>query len=232
MNQNTRQRIVGTLVLVVAALILLPIIFDGEGSYQPPVQTHIPPTPPQPQVERELPQRPVITADIENSRRAADPADSVDVADDAPQQAPEVAVTASDRQPEPSAATPSSSAPPSSETSASPAAPSAPAEPTEPAQVVAEPAPTPPSLDAQGLPEAWSVRLGAFASTSNATNLVARLQEAGHRAYTRQVDSSQGVLTAVFVGPLVDRAAAGQMMESLRQEFQLNGLIVRYEIEE
>ena len=82
------------------------------------------------------------------------------------------------------------------------------------------------------MPEAWSVRLGAFASTTNATNLVARLQEAGHRAYTRQVDSSQGVLTAVFVGPLVDRAAAQQMMESLRQDFQLNGLIVRYEIEE
>lgn len=217
MNQNTRQRIVGTLVLVVAALVLLPVIFDGDGSYQPPVQTSIPPTPPQPQVARELPQRPVITADTDDIRvlpgTPDEPATPEPVADDLPP-------------PIPAAPTPP-------RTAATPAEPAAPA----PAAAAAAPAttpvpPAPPSLDASGLPEAWSVRLGAFASTTNATNLVARLQEAGHRAYTRQVDSSQGVLTAVFVGPLVDRAAAQQMMESLRQDFQLNGLIVRYEIEE
>lgn len=215
MNQNTRQRIVGTLVLVVAALVLLPVIFDGDGSYQPPVQTSIPPTPPQPQVARELPQRPVITADTDDIRVLPGGPDE-----------PEVPEPVADDLP------PATPAAPRPQATAS-----TPTEPAAPAPAAAAPAatpvpPTPPSLDASGLPEAWSVRLGAFASTTNATNLVARLQDAGHRAYTRQVDSSQGVLTAVFVGPLVDRAAAQQMMESLRQDFQLNGLIVRYEIEE
>ena len=75
------------------------------------------------------------------------------------------------------------------------------------------------------------MRLGSFSSADNASNLVTRLQAAGHRAYTRRVESSQGVLTAVFVGPQVDRTAAQNLMERLRQDFQLNGMIVRYEIE-
>lgn len=221
MNQNTRQRIVGTLVLVVAALVLLPVIFDGDGSYQPPVQTRIPPTPPQPQVEREFPQRPVITADTDAIRVLPESTEPLEdtpepIADDLPPSA--TPATAAAERP----STPPEPAPEPEPVPEPPAAPS----------VAAEPAPEPPALDPSGLPQGWSVRLGAFASTSNATNLVARLQEAGHRAYTRQVDSSQGVLTAVFVGPLVDRAAAQQMMENMRQEFQLNGLIVRYEIEE
>src|SRR5690606_1930960 len=88
------------------------------------------------------------------------------------------------------------------------------------------------ALDVQGLPESWSVRLASFSNTANASALVTRLQEAGHRAYTRRVESSQGVLTAVFVGPLVDRGAAQILLDRLRQDFQLSGMIVRYEIEQ
>lgn len=87
-------------------------------------------------------------------------------------------------------------------------------------------------LDVNGLPEGWSVRLGSFSNTDNANNLLSRLREAGHRAYTRRVESSQGMLTAVFVGPLVDRSAAQSLLERLRREFELSGMIVRYEIEE
>ena len=89
-----------------------------------------------------------------------------------------------------------------------------------------------PALDNQGLPQGFSVRLGSFGNASNASNLVTRLQDAGHRAYTRRIDSSQGELTAVFVGPVVDRAAANILLENLRRDFELNGMIVRYEIEE
>ena len=45
------------------------------------------------------------------------------------------------------------------------------------------------------------------------------------------MDSSQGILTGVFVGPVVDRNTAATLLEQLRQDFELNGLIVRYEIE-
>ena len=231
MNQNTRQRIVGTLVLVVAALVLLPVIFDGEGSYQTPVQTQIPPTPPQPQVARELPQRPVITADTDDILISPDQAGAEQDADVPEPTADDLPPTAERAAPDRIGDVPPTPVAEQDARGRAGGTPSTPVvEPDTPAAAAAEPV-APPSLDQQGLPQAWSVRLGAFASTTNATNLVARLQEAGHRAYTRQVDSSQGVLTAVFVGPLIDRPAAQQLLEQMRQDYQLSGLVVRYQIE-
>lgn len=222
MNQNTRQRITGTIVLAITALVLLPIIFDGEGSYQAPLQTDIPARPVQPEASRSMPQRPVITADSDAIRIRPESTDPVPV-------------PSGQTQADASAQDGADTAPPASSSSveSSPAqvadTPSAPASAPTAQATTGQSAP---ALDPRGLPEAWSVRLGSFSNTSNANNLVTRLQQAGHRAYTRQVNSSQGVLTAVFVGPLVDRASAQTLMESLRQDFQLNGLIVRYEIEE
>jgi len=223
LNQNTRQRITGTIVLAVTALVLLPIIFDGEGSYQAPLQTEIPARPVQPEASRSMPQRPVITADTDAIRLRPESTDPIPVPVTEQDQADASAGETTDTAPATQTTAPSTAVPPATSTPAtSPAA-------TSPSAIAQ---PVAPALDPRGLPEAWSVRLGSFSSTSNASNLVTRLQQAGHRAYTRQVNSSQGVLTAVFVGPLVDRASAQTLMESLRQDFQLNGLIVRYEIEE
>lgn len=217
MNQTTRQRITGSLVLAITALILLPVIFDGDGSYQPAVQVDIPARPQQPAPNQADPQRPVITADsdairirpespvtaIANNTPSGQSAQTVQTAPPAGADAQSVAVT------QPVAAAP-----------------------VVASTVAAAATSTPPaSLDAQGLPEGWSVRLGSFSNADNASALVTRLQAAGHRAYTRRVDSSQGVLTAVFVGPLVSRTAAQTLLERLRQDFQLNGMIVRYEID-
>jgi DedD protein len=221
LNQNIRQRITGTIVLAITALILLPVIFDGQGSYQEPLQTDIPARPVQPEAARSMPQRPVITADTDAIRIRPESTEAVPVA-----------VTAADDDTDVSSGTSSAT---SSETPVTAVAADTPesavTQSTQPATpVMAQP--VAPTLDARGLPEAWSVRLGAFSNASNASNLVSNLQQAGHRAYSRQVNSSQGLLTVVFVGPLVDRAAAQTLMESLRVDFQLNGLIVRYEIEE
>lgn len=224
MNQNTRQRIIGTLVLAVAALVLLPAIFDGEGSYQTPLQTRIPETPQRPEPARSMPERPVITADSDAIRiRPETQPDSsrtdTDLTDPAPADA---AATDAGINDDPQSEVAVSAAPSSA---APPAASATPAAADDNRNVTA-------ALDPRGLPEAWSVRLGSFSNQTNATNLVTRLQGDGHRAYTRRLDSSQGPLTAVFVGPLVDRAAAQTLLEQLRQNYQLSGLVVRYQIEE
>lgn len=223
MNQNIRQRMTGTIVLAITALILLPVIFDGQGSYQLPLQTDIPARPVQPEAARSMPQRPVITADTDAIRIRPESTEAVPVAATAADGTDVSSATSSETSSETSVtavtAVAADTPEPAVTQSAQPATP-----------VVAQP--VAPALDARGLPEAWSVRLGSFSNASNASNLVSNLQQAGHRAYSRQVNSSQGVLTAVFVGPLVDRATAQTLMESLRVDFQLNGLIVRYEIEE
>ena len=209
MKQGTKQRIVGSVVLLSLALIFLPIVFDGEGSYQPPVTSRIPEAP----VVREMPEpapvRPQIIADsdailleetpaADNGNDSAEPAPTGDVesvtqnAQEDETAAPDVAVveSAPDR---------------ADETSV---------------------------LDETGLPRGWSVRLGALSDNDNASNLVARLQESGYKAYSRRRDGSQGQLTVVYVGPWLDRAQAEDYLGRLQDEFQLAGMVERYEIEQ
>ena len=237
MNQNTRQRLIGTLVLGLLALILLPMIFDGEGSYQPPLQTNIPAEPARPDVTREMPTRPVITADTDaiRIRPQTEPEQEPAQATDEPASASEQTEAGTDNaglaqaDSDSTASDTADAAPQTAE--AAPETAQAAAETTQatPADQQAE---VTSALDYRGLPEAWSVRLASFSSQANASNLLNRLVGDGHRAYTRQIDSSQGPLTAVFVGPLVDRAAAQSLLEMLRSDYELNGLVVRYQIEE
>jgi DedD protein len=210
LDQNTKQRIVGSLVIVAAAVILLSALFDGQGSYNLPLESRIPQPVAFPKPPSIVPDRPVVIADTDAIR--------VDTSSTTPLQIEaqivEPAVTSGGT----AAIAPDSSAISASVNEQPPVA--------TVAQVEA------PKLDGVGLPEGWSVRLGSFSSQANARSLVERLQARGHRAYTRAVTSDQGTLTAVFVGPGVDRAAVQQLQRQLLDEFQLSGIVVRYEIEE
>ena len=89
-----------------------------------------------------------------------------------------------------------------------------------------------PILNSAGLPNGWSIRLGSFSEASNATNLLQRLQSAGYKAYTRDIDSEQAELTGVFVGPWLERALVNDYIDQLRDEFQLEGMVVRYQLKQ
>ncbi|MDA1370095.1 MAG: SPOR domain-containing protein [Proteobacteria bacterium] len=196
MKQGTKQRIVGTVVLLALALIFLPIVFDGQGSYQNQMTSRIPEAPivtilPEPQQFR-----PLIIADAEPVAPDSDPAPAVETAQ---------AIV-------PAAQTDSSVVEVST---------SVPAFTREI-----------PSLDRRGLPQGWSVRLGSFADAANANNLLQRLQAAGYKAYARSINSQQGTLTAVYVGPWLERMLVDDYQQRLQDEFQLAGMVVRYEVEQ
>jgi DedD protein len=87
-----------------------------------------------------------------------------------------------------------------------------------------------PMLDARGLPQAWSVRLGLFADAENAQNLLNRLLSQEYRAYIEQVARDQGVLSAVFVGPVLTRDEADVLQRDLVETFELEGIIVDFGI--
>ncbi|NKB31843.1 MAG: hypothetical protein GKR91_01955 [Pseudomonadales bacterium] len=188
MNQGTKQRIVGTVVLLALALIFLPIIFDGQGSYQTQLSSRVPAEPIIPILPEPTQDRPVIVADsIE-----ADPEESAEAAIPEETNEDTVQVTTS--------------------------------EPAFTREI--------PQLDAAGLPQGWSVRLGSFAQEENANNLMDRLQASGYKAYTRNIRNTQGSLTSVFVGPWLDRNLVDQYKEELQDQFRLAGDIVRFEIEQ
>ena len=202
MNQGAKQRIVGTVVLLALALIFLPIIFDGEGSYQAPVSSRIPDTP----IISILPEptqlRPVIIGNVETIE-------------------PEVAATVSlieevtELVEEPSVVIATAESVRDVEI-------------TESAPVFSREVM---QLSDAGLPQGWVVRLGSFSDSENASNLVTRLQDAGYKAYSRVMRSSQEALTGVFVGPWLDRGQVNEYQQKLQEEFSLAGLVVRYELE-
>ena len=240
MNQGTKQRIVGTVVLLALALIFLPIIFDGEGSYQAPLSSRIP----EPPVITLLPEpetvRPVIaigndavTVIADTSLNPAPTSIETEAVTDA------VSGTAPEAN-QPVVAVESSLSTTTESTTTEIAANTA-------EQIVAQQAvgdeiaevinsgPAAareiPTLDANGLPQGWSVRLGSFADERNANNLMQRLLASGYRAYTRQTASNGTRMTAVYVGPWLEQDSVRQYQQQLQEEFQLSGLVVRYEVE-
>ena len=209
MQQDTKQRIVGTVVLLACCMIFLPIVFDGEGSYEPALTSRIP-DPPQITILPEPKQtRPVIIADSD---------------------IPAVAPSATD-------VDQTVSAKHASDTGADTALNIA-QEDTDTVPKISESVPartghdgTLPQLGVDGLPTGWSVRLGLFSNADNAAVLLERLQNAGYRAYIREIESDEGQLRGVFVGPWLNRELSAGYQSSLQREFQLAGIVVPYEME-
>ena len=203
MNQSAKQRIVGIVVLLTLALIFLPIIFDGQGSYQGTVISRIPDVPNIPVLEMPIQIRPVVIANTD-AINATNPA-----AGDSSLATTEEAVIEESTQ----------------------------ADQNDDFEVMistSEPVfiREVPNLSATGLPEGWSVRLGSFSNSENATTLVQKLQAAGYKAYTRRIQSEEDVLTGVFVGPWIDRSRINEYQQQLQEQFQLAGIVVRYEVEQ
>ncbi len=77
-------------------------------------------------------------------------------------------------------------------------------------------------LNEAGEPQAWVLQIGSFGDPGNATEVVARLLQAGYRAYQRETQSAaQEKLYRVLVGPYLDRRIAEQEQLAI-QEMGLN----------
>ena len=94
------------------------------------------------------------------------------------------------------------------------------------------PAPELPSLNTAGLPATWSVRLASFGQLANAEALVDRLRESGYKGFSRPIETSQGPLTAVYVGPVMTENEAARLQPDLAESFELEGVVVQFGIDE
>ena len=189
-------------------MIFLPIVFDGEGSYEP-LTSRIPDPPQITILPKPKQTRPVIIADSDVPVVAPPETDA-----DRPVSADQASST--------SAGT--ALAIGQGETDVEPEASE-----SVPARTGQEG--TLPQLGEDGLPSGWSVRLGLFSNADNASVLLERLQKAGYRAYIREIESNEGQLRGVFVGPWLNRQLSAGYQSSLQEEFQLAGIVVPYEME-
>ncbi|WP_163559155.1 SPOR domain-containing protein [Halomonas sp. NO4] len=242
MKYGMRERISGAVILIALAVIFVPMLFDDPAPRQErpePVLTIEQPVPverqevPAPQPPASLgeiasPESP--TGDTETPPRPAEeeeapaPTDSAASSPDGEVVVPDEAVTAAD---EADAATAEEEATSPSERSAE----SAPAE--DPIAELAraanermgaeDAAPADPSPGSATEGE-WAVQVGSFGEPGNAERLQVRLEEQGYAAYRRVRDND---LTTVYVGPFASSEEGERVMDELKREANLQGLLVR-----
>ena len=185
MNQAMKQRLVGTLVLGCLAIILAPLLLDGNGIQAPPLTTTIPAEPKFDNSPIPEPQRPVISSD---------------------------SLPASGQESQVADTTPAKTALPafnSKEGEGAPAGKAAQPDALEAAvatvmardkqtgAVAGKEKDAVPHLDSSGLPLSYVVRMGSFSDRKNADALVAKLVAGGHKAYTRTVSAPGGKMIVV-----------------------------------
>ncbi|BCR04088.1 hypothetical protein DESUT3_11570 [Desulfuromonas versatilis] len=98
---------------------------------------------------------------------------------------------------------------------------------TRPAPAVVEtpsaPAAAMPAASAQG---AYVVQVASFKDAADAQGLSGKLVAKGYQAFTQQADlGDKGVWHRVMVGPFADSQAAGQVVDRLKAQEKLSGLV-------
>lgn len=84
-----------------------------------------------------------------------------------------------------------------------------------------------PTLDANGIPAAWSLQLASFRDERNAKSLRADLTQAGYKVYIRRADE----LVRVYVGPEMQRTRLEKLKVAIKEQYSLDGMIVRFTTE-
>lgn len=78
--------------------------------------------------------------------------------------------------------------------------------------------------------DVWTIQLGSFNKESNATSLRDQIRDKGMRAYIERYRSQGKFVYRVFVGPDLRKMDALSTLERLKQQFGLEGFVVRYQL--
>ncbi|MGV8326499.1 SPOR domain-containing protein [Pseudomonas aeruginosa] len=212
LERGLKQRIVGALVLIALAVIFLPMLFTREDESRQVVVE----APPRPQAPA-MPSVEVQPTEVPELQPGEE--------DIAPEIVEEGSSAAAGQPSQPIGGLPTTPPPAQTQTQA-PAASPPPSQPQPPA---APPSPPPAEkrLDANNLPQSWSVQLASLSNRARAEELQKTLRSQGYNAYIRSFDG----MNRVFVGPVIQRAEADRLRDQLSKQQKLNGFVVRFQPE-
>ncbi|MCO2109774.1 SPOR domain-containing protein [Pseudomonas aeruginosa] len=201
LERGLKQRIVGALVLIALAVIFLPMLFTREDESRQ-VVVEAPPRPQSPAMPS-VEVQPTEVPELQPGEEGI---------------APEIVEEGS----------PAAAGQPSQPIGGLPATPPAP-QPRQPQPPAAPPSPPPAEkrLDANNLPQSWSVQLASLSNRARAEELQKTLRSQGYNAYIRSFDG----MNRVFVGPVIQRAEADRLRDQLSKQQKLNGFVVRFQPE-
>jgi len=76
--------------------------------------------------------------------------------------------------------------------------------------------------------EAWAIQLGSFKHKSNVAELVSKLKTNGYTVFTKPINTKQGTLTKVFVGPELIKSALIKKLPALKKLTNVQGKVARF----
>lgn len=77
---------------------------------------------------------------------------------------------------------------------------------------------------------AYVIQLGSFSHKSNVDALTNKLRGNGFKAFTKPVKTPNGTLTKVFVGPSLNKAELEAKLPELKKLTKLNGRLTQFEV--
>ncbi len=208
-ENRLKQRLVGAIVLVSLAVIFIPMLLSGRGGYERLITASN--IPPEPEAGRRVIEIPLQEVPPRPEKK---PITTV-VVDEYTKELPK---NFKPSKPEKGA---------ESKTGISSDAKHAPAKDTltEPRKPVSEQASAVAPKTDSGEPQAWVVQMGSFSEQANAMALRDRIRSKRYPAYVEAVDTFQGTIYRVRVGPERTRAKAEALQTRLRKVFNLNGMV-------
>jgi DedD protein len=203
-----KNRLVGTIIIVALAVIFLPDFLDGKKQTNREPFVSVPANPPiKPIVEPE-------PFPSERVARAAVPEVEVEEAealDDVYESQEKTELQASELQASDDTQTTSTSPEPKDELAS---------------QTVIEA-----SNDLAEEDAGWVIQLGSFRHEKNVKSLLAKLERAGYRAFSRKIQTSSGLLNKVFVGPDLDKQKLESALPHLKELTKLKGKVTTFKVE-
>ncbi|HBO5504816.1 TPA: SPOR domain-containing protein [Pseudomonas aeruginosa] len=212
LERGLKQRIVGALVLIALAVIFLPMLFTREDESRQ-VVVEAPPRPQSPAMPS-VEVQPTEVPELQPGEEEV-----------APEIVQEGTPAAAGQPSQPIGGLPAT--PPAAQSPAQAPAASPPASQQQPAAAPPSPPPTEKRLDANNLPQSWSVQLASLSNRARAEELQKTLRYQGYNAYIRSFDG----MNRVFVGPVIQRAEADRLRDQLSKQQKLNGFVVRFQPE-
>ena len=220
MDQTLKQRLIGALVLLSAAVIFLPLILDGREEQE--VYTDI-----------QIPPEPLVTMDVTEPKIDVDHFENVKKKVEAEREAVKSFKTKPASQTDSLSTTQSESR--VVEAASHQESPVEPQPAFEKPKVAVKKVVTAiqkESKQAQTgvdrLAEAYAVQVAAFSSKENAEKLYKKLRAKEYAAYIQKGKSGDKTLFRVFVGPELRKNRAAMIADALHKEFKLKGMVVRY----
>jgi|GEM_PF-680567 len=242
MREQTRYRLTGAVFLLAIGIIVLPMVFDGEGVRVKQLPELTEPLPPMPN-QSELDALEISQAEIEQHRieqqavggvlddegfhsedgtRLGDPI-LRELDSSAAAEGEQAVVQTGEVQRDTDASSTLDSAIRPAEVEAPPRTAPVRSKTTTPN---ANPRANKTPLTKQAI---WAVQLASFASPVNATALRDRLLGDGFEAWTSTARRDAGIRTRVAIGPLLDRGDADRMRDLVSGRYNVSAIVVHME---